>query len=201
MPSSKQTDPIVQFAKTKRRVVLVLLSTFVLASLGGMAVLHPMLRQEFLKLEEDEGVRHWHRAANTLKRESSALMTFARDWATWDDMYNYVFSKDPEFEKSSLSNTTFDNLRLALIAIYGERGELIWGQGWDHVRQLGVPFIEFLPALSPRFAYLSRFDSQPNGIAEVTPTSRGLMVLTWGTGWVLRLIFKRVLMQTATRSS
>jgi PAS domain S-box-containing protein len=178
MSPSEQTDPIVHFARTKRRIVLVLLGTFVLASIGGMAVLHPLLQREFLKLEADEGIRHWYRASNTLKREASSLMTFARDWATWDDMYNYVHSKDPEFEKSSLSNTTFDNLRMALIAVYDEQGRLVWGQGWDPTRKQACAFDEFLPKLSAHFAYLSHFDNRPAGIAETTPTSRGLMIVT-----------------------
>jgi PAS domain S-box-containing protein len=167
----------VQLAKTKRRITIVLVSVFLLASVASMGVLHPYLNNSFLRLERGEALKNWQRAAKSFDREIENLATFATDWATWDDMYKFVVTKDSAFIASSLANTSFDNYRLGLVAIYNADGALVWGEGWDLAASGPCGFADFMPRLSDKMAYLLQSCALVKSRRDCIVTSRGLMVV------------------------
>ncbi|MCW4014121.1 MAG: ATP-binding protein [Candidatus Bathyarchaeota archaeon] len=52
--------------------------------------------------------------------------------AAWDDMYEYVESRDPAFVEETFSDNVFSRNEFNLVAIYSETGELIYGKYYDY---------------------------------------------------------------------
>ncbi|MEI6874240.1 MAG: CHASE4 domain-containing protein, partial [Spirochaetota bacterium] len=174
---TREPLPAGNFAQIRRRSVTLLVVVFVIASVASMAFLHPYIYSTFLGLEGDEAKKQWQRAAKGLDRESTSLVTFARDWATWDDMYAFVRSRDPVFVASSLADTSFDNYHLAFLAIFNENSALVWGEGWDRLAHRTAPLMDYFPDFLARFDHLRRLTRHPEGMSDLVQTLRDLVTV------------------------
>ena len=61
----------------------------------------------------------------------SNLKTVNRDWAWWDDSYEFIEDVNPEFINSSLSNETLTGVRLNLIIYINSAGETVFARAFD----------------------------------------------------------------------
>ncbi len=67
-------------------------------------------------------------ARNALADALEAVAGQARDWAFWDDAYDYAAKPDPEFIKKNITASTFDDLNIDLIGLFDRDGRLLFGQ-------------------------------------------------------------------------
>lgn len=161
----------------RRRSIALLVLVFIVASIASMGFLHPYIYATFIKLERNESAKRWKQAERTLARNVSSLETFARDWATWDDMYSFVEAPSPAFIASSLADTSFNNYRLAFLAVFDTSRKLVWGQGWDPELKTGTPFEKFLPGFEGQFSYLFNMNKKKGGFSDIVPTAHGLLMV------------------------
>ncbi len=67
----------------------------------------------------------------------------ANDYASWDDTYAYVADPEryPEYIRSNMVDTTFENQKLNLIIIADREGRIVFGKGYDlrEKRETPVP--------------------------------------------------------------
>lgn len=61
----------------------------------------------------DEGLR-------VMGDEFDNIAMIVSDYAVWDDTYNYITSRDEDFIQNNFTDTTMDNLNMALVGIYGK---------------------------------------------------------------------------------
>ena len=66
------------------------------------------------------------------------------DWAAWDDAYRFVQDRSAEFQKTNLNPETFSMLRVNLMVFANTAGQVIYGSGYDPVRQQHVQLPESL---------------------------------------------------------
>lgn len=85
----------------------------------------------FYDLEKDMVARNIERAAALLSTEVSSLRTLARDWAWWDDTYEFAADKNQEYFDSNLSKLTMEQLDLDMLLIIGPDGKIVWGATMD----------------------------------------------------------------------
>jgi HD-GYP domain-containing protein (c-di-GMP phosphodiesterase class II) len=89
------------------------------------AVLAKRNTDESLALERTEVVRILKRATNTIEAEFQSLETLTLDWAVWDTAYDFVPSRDREFVKQNLTDSSLGLLGIDLMVIQARNGKII----------------------------------------------------------------------------
>ncbi len=90
-----------------------------------------------------------------INRESDRMGGLCKDWARWDDTYEYVLSQDEEYLTANFSAETLANNYLNFAAIVDLKGNIIVARGCDVENEelVDVIFEDFthakLPANSP----------------------------------------------------
>jgi diguanylate cyclase (GGDEF)-like protein/PAS domain S-box-containing protein len=94
-------------------------------------VVAPYMRSTFAKIERGEAQQNLDRARNVIAAELIALESTSHDWAAWDDTFEFVQRKGPQFVEDNLIPDTFTNLRLNLMAFFDVSGKLEYVQAFD----------------------------------------------------------------------
>ena len=95
-------------------------------------VARTVLLDGYSKLEKDKTNIQINSAIGLLKEQSDQLSTSVRDYAHWDDMYQFVHKKDPAFIKASLTDTVFSNFKINALFVINSEGEAVYQRGVDH---------------------------------------------------------------------
>jgi PAS domain S-box-containing protein len=114
---------------------------------------------------------------SALHAESVSLLSTARDWGWWDDVYQYAAGYNPAFPESNTQPEALAVLNLNLFMILDEQGNLLHGQvlSPDFRTNGSVPAdLETLILSNPRIAYHTEEDP---GISGVLLTPEGPMVV------------------------
>lgn len=91
-----------------------------------------VLLDGYAKLEKNITTIQISNALSLLKEQSDQLGVNVRDYAHWDDMYQFVVEKEPAFIKTSISNTVFANFKINALFIIDNEGEVVYQRGIDH---------------------------------------------------------------------
>jgi diguanylate cyclase (GGDEF)-like protein/PAS domain S-box-containing protein len=117
------------------------------------------------------------RARTAVENELASLTAFLADWAEWDDSYEFVANRSPEYIKKNLTLTTFQTQRLQLLVIIDNRRNIIYGSIFDPRSQT---FTAIPVELQQHFQTESPLLSAP----RATEAVRGLIVQN-GTPWLI----------------
>ncbi|HEY9159653.1 MAG TPA: PAS domain S-box protein [Desulfomonilia bacterium] len=83
-----------------------------------------ILFRNMANLESKYAENNVRRAILVLNQKISTLDKSAIDWANWDDTYNYLKGKYPDFVKENLMDNTFSGLGINLIMILDNKGNI-----------------------------------------------------------------------------
>ena len=114
---------------------------------------------------------------SALHAESVSLLSTARDWGWWDDIYQYAAGHNPAFPETNTQPDALAILNLNLFMILDEHGNLLHGQvlSPDFRKNGSVPSdLETLILSNPRIAYHAEEDP---GISGVLLTPEGPMMV------------------------
>lgn len=92
---------------------------------------HKNLLQGFSQLERDKTEIQLSTAESLLKDQSDQLSTVARDYAHWNDTYQFIQHADADYIESNLNDTTFNNLKINAIILVNLKGEAVFKKGLD----------------------------------------------------------------------
>jgi len=140
----------------RTKIVLSLLLVAVICA-PAMWVLHrATLVPRLEALDRDAAGRDMERVVYALSREVEHLSLLCTDWGIWDDTYDFLATRSPDYIDANLGFDTFANVDVELIAMYDAEGRLFWGRFWDTEEEellMGdgggepvPPFRELLPA-------------------------------------------------------
>lgn len=121
------------------------LLAIVLTFLGLTAALFAVSRTVFLegyeRLEREDASRNVSRAMSALTAELDGISALNVDWSSWDDSYDFMATKDPDYIRSTLNIETLSKLRLNVIMYLGPDGKVLWARALDHAaaRNAAVP--------------------------------------------------------------
>jgi len=79
----------------------------------------------FSRLESDAARENIHHLQNGLKNEQSQLEIMARDYAQWDQTYNYMETHTPDYVRTELTSDTFKIIHISLFALFDDTGNLV----------------------------------------------------------------------------
>jgi len=84
-------------------------------------------------LEQDYCLKNVQRALNVYSNDNAGLLSTARDYAAWDDTYDYARGKDPNFFESNIIPETMTGLQLNYFIFLDNSGQIIGSYGYDLV--------------------------------------------------------------------
>lgn len=145
--------------------------------IGLVAVLYgslsKILSNSFAQLEETQTITNVKRAKSALKADLEQLDIMIQDWAAWDDTYNYVRHRNPDFVKANLLHSAFVNLQLNLVTITNLKGQSIYSQDFDLEAEnfVNISSNRKIPTI------LSKNLKQPYNLKGIIKLPEGLMLI------------------------
>jgi len=97
----------------------------------NLFVLRSVLFTRFIELEEAYIYDNLVRVEKAVSQELEHLSKLNIDWASWDDSYEFILTKDPDYIKSNLTEDALSTLSLNFIYFIDNQGGIVWGQTID----------------------------------------------------------------------
>ncbi|WP_192034522.1 diguanylate cyclase [Halomonas sp. YLGW01] len=114
------------------RFVLALLGVLVIALIALAGFTHIILKPELLRSEDLLAQEALARAQRAIDNEARHLDMLTKDWATWDDSYQFMRDGNPHYLASNIADATiFEDADLSAIAFLTPAGQLFWLSGLD----------------------------------------------------------------------
>ncbi len=131
----------------------------------------------FTQLEKQDAQQNIERARDTLFDDIDRQESVARDWAAWDDTYNFVQNGNEAYIDSNLDTSTIANLQINFMFFYNISGRLVYGTGVDlrNKKEIALPKF-FQHDLSPDDVLLKHNDTNSK-ISGIIILPEGPMII------------------------
>jgi len=153
--------------KLRIKVSLFVLILAIIIVISFQVISEGVLKEHYLHLEEEEGRESIQRINQAMSLELRHINGTARDWAVWDDTYDFVQTSNQSYVDKNLVNSTFTSLQLNYLLIVDSAGEVVLAGGFDldEEEEMEIPE-ELTDHLLPGHPLLDRV-TYPDGIAGV----------------------------------
>lgn len=123
-----------QYFKGLRPKMLLSLATGMLILFGLLFyVARFVLLDGYAQLEKYKVLLQVDNASSLLKDQYEQLSTVTRDYAHWDDTYQYMANRNLTFVESNLNDNNFLNLKINAIILVDANGKVIFKKGLNYV--------------------------------------------------------------------
>jgi PAS domain S-box-containing protein len=126
----------------KTSLVLVILLVLVIVVISAFITIISL--SSYSALEQEYVSRDINQAVNKINDESATLSSLVSDWAPWDDTYDFINGDKPDYIKNNLLPETavYKNLRLNLIVMTNNQGDIVYAGSYDSQNNTMVPLPE-----------------------------------------------------------
>lgn len=158
------------------KVTSIVAGSFAVLFLTQFAVVKTILLRNFERLEEDRALVNATRLQNALADKVTQLNNSVTDYSTWDESYNFVEGRNPNFIEAQLYDSIFASSKINTVAIAHRSGNFLAKKGLDFYtgKKIALP-VEFLTYISSSAKHLDA--SQRKSFQGVVSTSAGPMLV------------------------
>ncbi|PKN79416.1 MAG: hypothetical protein CVU48_05355 [Candidatus Cloacimonetes bacterium HGW-Cloacimonetes-1] len=111
-----------------KTITLISINIIALVFLGIIVfATNSIINHSFNDLEENTVLAKLARLQETVAYTQEELQKNTRDWANWDDTWNFINTQDPEYVSSNFTDNTFTNYKLSIIIIWNTDFEVRYG--------------------------------------------------------------------------
>ncbi len=125
--------------RTRPKVLLTVSLSLLILFLGLYEVISFQLIRTYTNFEREIASEDVLRAADALQSRVTDLETKIGDWAQWDDTYQYVKERNEEYISSNLNKESFAILKVEMVAITDEAGDIIFSKRVEDGAELQFP--------------------------------------------------------------
>ena len=115
---------------TKKILTVVILPVVLMIALA-LVVMFKYTYPEFKEIDLKQASTNSKRVKDILNRELEHIAQFNKDWAEWDDAYQFLIDKNPDFIESNLIEETYISNEVNLIAYSTSQSDLIYFKFYD----------------------------------------------------------------------
>lgn len=115
----------------KTRFMFSMIFVFLIFGVAEAVILRLVVFESFTQLEQNEAIRDIERVDHSINREVHHLGLLCHDWASWDEMYDFVSNGNNDFVHSNLLLNSFKANNCNLIYVIDRSMNLIWGNIYD----------------------------------------------------------------------
>jgi len=141
---------------------------------GNYTLQRHFVLKEFRALETDFAQRDLERANEAVAREQEAVGTMASDWGNWNEIHEYMQSRDPMVPERDLSVSAMDGLGVDYVSLVDVTGQIVWTRSLhpDTRASIAQPAVQSTVLVS--WALAMRAGEQRSGMIR---TTRGAMMI------------------------
>ncbi len=155
-----------------RTALPIMVLVFLLVVAGGLiAGMQLVMLPGLERMEEKYAHTDLNRGVDAIENDAENLQILVKDWATWDDTYQYIQDRNERYIESNLVDDTFSNARLNFMVYFDSEGDVVFQRGFDFKEEgeeIEVPprFVETLRTL--------QIAGNPDAVLE---THKGLITM------------------------
>ena len=127
-----------------RRIELILFILFLLLTLVSVMAYRLVVHESFVAIEAVQEKRDIERMRAVLARETQHMGDILADWALWDAAYAYMADSNSTFEKSNLTESTFESYRIELIMFVNKSNEVLYQSISDYRTHVPLQLNKFI---------------------------------------------------------
>lgn len=101
--------------------------SFIVLAIVVAAIANQLIFPSFVEVERAAALRDLERCVAAVEMEIEYVEEFCSDWAAWNDTYEYVQNRNPEFEEANLKYV-FSDYDMHLVVIVDENNQVIWNR-------------------------------------------------------------------------
>lgn len=105
--------------------------TVVLFLVFSYTTLHFAARYYFAEAGQAHAVSVARSCASLLEQQRTLVAEFSKSWAYWDDLYDFVKTRDPAFGDSNLTQGAVEATGMNVLAIVARDGEILEVRAYD----------------------------------------------------------------------
>jgi diguanylate cyclase (GGDEF)-like protein/PAS domain S-box-containing protein len=124
---------IERFTSLRTKMLLALSLGMVLLFTLTFIVARTEILQGYSKLEKDKTIIQVNSAIGLLNEQPDQLSSVVRDYAHWDDLYQYVAKPTPAFIESSFADSMFSNIKINAVFIIDSQGKVLHKKSIDYL--------------------------------------------------------------------
>ncbi len=161
----------------RAKIIAILFASAAAIFLADAVIEWFVVLPKFVALERREAVLDLDRVTRALDRDLDQLARAAKNYGEWDDAYQYLRTRRPEFIASNLAPEAFATLHLNLIHYYDLAGRLVWGEtrSANDGTPLNIP--DLAPAEFAPSSLLIATDGRPVGVHGLVSVGEDLMLV------------------------
>ncbi|RJP26791.1 MAG: PAS domain S-box protein [Actinobacteria bacterium] len=115
----------------RRKTILVIVPIFIALLVILNLISWIFIQGSYDKLERDAVSENISRALITFSDNISSIATTCKDWAYWDDTYDFMADRNQAYIDSNLDIWVFENLQLNVMVYVDPSGDIAYGKGFD----------------------------------------------------------------------
>lgn len=119
------------FKSIRTRFIGIMAVMLILTAGMVYLILHTVMQDKINILEDKYIIENVERTKKEIFKEIEVLDTIVMDWAVWDNSYQFMIDKNPEYIKANLSEDTLNNLKVNIMLFIDNKGNLVHVEGYD----------------------------------------------------------------------
>ena len=113
------------FKSIRTRFIGIMAVMLILTAGMVYLILHTVMQDKINILEDKYIIENVERTKKEIFKEIEVLDTIVMDWAVWDNSYQFMIDKNPEYIKANLSEDTLNNLKVNIMLFIDNKGNLV----------------------------------------------------------------------------
>ena len=166
------------FKSIRTRFIGIMAVMLILTTGMVYLILHTVMQDKINILEDKYIIENVERTKKEIFKEIEVLDTIVMDWAVWDNSYQFMIDKNPEYIKANLSEDTLNNLKVNIMLFIDNKGNLVHGEGYDLQKKESVPIDEALLKYIKDHSLLQNNDVKYRKSGIVTLNGKDLILLS-----------------------
>jgi len=126
----------------RQKIYLVVVLTFFALTMVMSFSSYMILIKGFENIEREDARSRLYGALSLLDQELASMDAMAREYASWDDMYEFVATRGGSFISSNYSAAGFINMKINFLIITDLEGKLVHGRGFDQESGKTLPIFK-----------------------------------------------------------
>ncbi|MEP3046977.1 MAG: adenylate/guanylate cyclase domain-containing protein [Roseibium sp.] len=153
------------------KTLALIITTFVASAAALMYLANSITRTSYETIEVQSANRDLQRLEKVFLADLKRLFSVLEDFASWDDTYDFVGSRDESYIASNFAADTFSVPGIEFVLITDGNGDAIYASSYNVPDELGEPTID----------YLKQLLSLDGELYEYHPEEFGLITIGTGT--------------------
>lgn len=130
------------------------------------------------KAEQQEASQVVNGVLSVINQTADDFNNRFADWSAWDDSYEFITNRNPEFIKSNLVPETLANLKVNLVLFIDTSGKIVFGTGFDRENKKLTPIPEDLTSHLTLNSPLLKHSTPESTLSGILLLSTGPMFIS-----------------------